>query len=168
MEGTDGLSNKRRLDNEYYIHLIGGNGPNDSMQNLVQGAPEWERAFQDNTDLPDIDDTDLWHAFPVDIPLNRNGGFIVMLNADIAVLRDLNASNMKTETGEVFCKFVDNSEISDPTCPHVSGAVREAARYRFSNRAWLVDFESALRKILNAGYRITSNCIEDLCKLEKL
>jgi hypothetical protein len=104
-------------------------------------------------------------TFGMDFP-ELKGRFIVMLNADIAIVRDLNENNMNSETGEVSCQFVDRSG-NDPTCPHVDGALQEAARYTFNNEAWLIDFEDVLRRMVNAGYVITTNCVDDICKLRR-
>lgn len=164
IDGRNGwVLNNRELDNRYYDELVGGSGPDSSVRSLVQSAPNWKRHFEDNSDLDGFEDVDIWHG----LPEGRDGRVIVMLNADIAVVRDLDEENMNSETGEVSCQFVDRSG-DDPTCPHVDGALQEAARYKFSNRAWLIDFEDVLRQVLNVGYTITSNCIDDLCKLEKL
>jgi hypothetical protein len=164
VEGPHGwVLENRILDNGYYAELIGGNGPNEPVRSLKQRAPNWLRHFESNSDLPEFDDINIWHG----LPEGEKGRVIVMLNADIAIVRDLNESNMNSKTGEVSCKFIDNSG-KDSSCPHVEGALQEAARYRFSNRFWLIDFEDALRKLLNAGYAISNNCIDGLCKLDKV
>jgi Peroxidase len=163
VNGPNGwVINKHRFDNEYYHHLVGGNGPNAKVKDLVQLAPNWTREFENNRDLKDFEDLHLWHGLPPEL----KGRFIVMLNADIAIVRDLNTNNMNSETGEVSCQFVDRSG-NDPTCPHVDGALQEAARYMFNNKAWLLDFQDVLRKLLNAGYVITTNCVDDICKLRR-
>jgi Peroxidase len=156
IDGPNGwVVENRILDNGYYVELVGPSG------NLVQGAPNWKRHFEDNSDLPQAD-LNVWHGLPPAL----NGRFIVMLDSDIAIVRNLNGNNMNSKTGQVSCQFIDRSG-NDPTCPQLSGALQEAARYKFSNRAWLIDFQSVLRKMSNRGYSITSNCIGGLCKLAK-
>ena len=158
--GVDGQNGwvveNRILDNGYYVELVGPSG------NLVQGAPNWKRHFEDNSDLSQIHDLHVWRGLHPDL----DGDHIIMLNADIAIVRNLNGNNLNSKTGKVSCQFVNRSG-NDPTCPQFSGGLQEAARYRFSNRAWLIDFENVLRKMSNRGYAITSNCIGSLCKLTK-
>ena len=163
VDGKDGwLLNNRVCDNEYYVELVGGNGPNDNnIDRLVNGAPNWVRHRESNSDLADFDDQHFW----IGLPEGQDGRIIVMLNADIAIVRDLSDDNMNKNTGRVDCNFVGNSG-SRSTCPHVEGALQEAARYRFSNTAWLNDFEETLQKMLFAGYTLTSDCDDGICKLE--
>ena len=164
VDGSDGwVIHKRRFDNEYYHHLIGGTKASDPIETLVQDAPNWTRLRQLNHDLVGIHDVNIWRGKPPEL----KGGFIVMLNADIAIVRDLNTNNMDPETGKVRCQFVDRSGTSSPTCPMANGALQHAARYTFNNKAWLIDFQSALRRLLNAKYRISSTCFEGICRLVK-
>jgi hypothetical protein len=157
IDGPNGFVTRNRiLDNEYYSELVGDVG------NLVQGAPIWKQHFEDNSDLKKFDDIYVWRRLPPAL----NGSFIVMTNADIAIVRDLSGLNLNPQTGQVNCQFVDKAG-SQPTCPQLNGALDEAARYKFSNRSWLIDFEAVLRKLFNTGYSITSNCMGDLCKLAK-
>lgn len=157
IDGPNGFVTRNRiLDNEYYTELVGDVG------NLVQGAPIWKQHFEDNSDLEKFDDIYVWRRLPPAL----NGSFIVMTDADIAIVRDLSKQNLNPQTGQVNCQFV-NKAGSQPTCPQLNGALDEAARYKFSNRSWLIDFEAALRKMLNAGYSITSDCVGDLCRLVK-
>jgi Peroxidase len=159
IDGPNGFVTENRiLNNEYYAELVG------DMGNLVQGAPVWTQHFEDNSNLNNskIDDVYVWRRNPPAL----KGDFIVMTDADISIVRDLSGKNLNPQTGEVNCQFVDNAG-NKPSCPKLKGALDEAARYKFSNRAWLTDFEAALRKMLNAGYTITSDCLGDLCKLAK-
>lgn len=169
VDGRDGwLLEKRRFDNEYYIELVGGSGPDDSIRNLVDGAPNWRRHFESNSDQADFEDIHVW----LGLPEGFDGRRIIMLNVDIATVRDLNEGNMNMETGEVSCQFVtgrnaDREPDTPDTCPHARGAIREAARYRFDNRAWLRDFEDTCRRMLNNGYTVNENeCFGNVCKLE--
>ena len=163
VHGPDGwVVKSRRFNHEYYKHLVGRSTPDDSVTNLMQLAPLWTSVLEDNSDLPDFDDLHIWHGFAPGL----DGRPLVMLNADIALVRNLNTTNMNSETGEVSCQFVDRAGDL-PTCPHVEGAIQDVARYQFSNEEWLIDFENALRKMLNTGYVITTNCVGDLCELAK-
>lgn len=146
------LLENRRLDNEYYIELVGGTSVNSPLNNLINDAPNWVRHFESNSDLPDFDDHHIWLGTPEGV----DGRLIIMLNADIAIVRDLNDSNMEPD-GEVTCAFVERDFIDDPVCPHVPGALEQAARYRFNNREWLLDFDATLRKMVRNGYDMTSN-----------
>mmetsp|Transcript_16603 Transcript_16603/g.24533 ORF Transcript_16603/g.24533 Transcript_16603/m.24533 type:complete len:184 (+) Transcript_16603:1519-2070(+) len=158
------LLENRRLDNEYYIELVGGTSVRSPLRVLINDAPAWVRHFESNSDLTEFDDHHIW----LGTPEGQEGRIIVMLNADIAVVRDLNDDNMK-EDGEVTCGFVEREFDPDPVCPHAEGALEHAARYRFSNREWLVDFDATLRKMVRNGYDMTANNCEvgnGVCQLE--
>lgn len=156
------LLNNKLLDNEYYIELVGGDGPDDSLENHIQGAPNWLKHFESNSDLADFPDKHVW----IGLPEGTDGRIIIMLNTDIALVRDLNEDNMR-EDGRVNCNFVDRSNTRQPTCPHAAGALEEAVRYRFSNRIWLNDFEDTLVDMLRNGYSIDEDkCNNDFCELQ--
>lgn len=145
------LLENRLLDNEYYIELVGGRSIRSPLNDLINDAPAWVRHFESNSDKPEFDDHHIW----LGTPEGPEGRLIVMLNADIAVVRDLNDDNMD-ESGEVHCAFVERDFISDPVCPHAEGALQRAAEYRFDNALWLRDFSSTLRKMVRNGYRMTT------------
>jgi hypothetical protein len=157
------LLHNELLDNEYYIELVGGDGPNDSLEEHIEGAPNWLRHFESNSDLPDFPDKHVW----IGLPEGTDGRIIIMLNTDIAIVRDLNDDNMDPVTGEVDCNFVDRTNTRDSRCPHAQGALQEAVRYRFSNRAWLNDFEDVIIDMLRNGYTVDdSKCVDGLCELD--
>lgn len=162
IQGKDGwVLDNRILNNEYYAELIGG-GPQSSMNSKINNAPNWKRFFERQDSGSQFDDVGIWHG----LPEGENGRVIVMLNADIALVRDLDSDNMNSETGKVKCQFVERSG-NDPVCPGVSGAINQAAKYKNNNGLWITDFEKVLRKMANAKYKVTSNCIDGLCKLAK-
>ncbi|KAI2508295.1 peroxidase [Fragilaria crotonensis] len=162
IQGKDGwVLDNRIMNNGYYAELIGG-GPQSSMNSKINNAPNWKRFFERQDSGSQFDDVGIWHG----LPEGENGRVIVMLNADMALVRDLDSDNMNSETGKVKCQFVERSG-NDPVCPGVSGAINQAAKYKNNNGLWITDFEKVLRKMANAKYKVTSNCIEGLCKLAK-
>lgn len=83
-----------------------------------------------------------------------------MLNADIALVRNLTNDNMASD-GEVSCAFIDENR-----CPHAADSLDFAAEYRLDNELWLNDFSDVLKRMVNAGYSVTNECILDVCILE--
>mmetsp|Transcript_5660 Transcript_5660/g.6210 ORF Transcript_5660/g.6210 Transcript_5660/m.6210 type:complete len:462 (+) Transcript_5660:123-1508(+) len=157
------LLKNRVLDNEYYIELVGGRSVNSPLDSLINDAPNWVRHFESNIDLDEFDDNFIW----LGTPNGLDGEIIIMLNADIALVRDLNDRNMKPN-GEVSCSFVEREFTPAPVCPHARGALQEAARYRFDNDVWLEDFEVTCKKMMRNGYILTNDdCLDrNLCRLE--
>lgn len=160
VDGENGwVVGQRRLDNEYYVELVGGTSVDSPLSELINDAPTWVRRIQDNDDLRDFDDTAIWIG-------RRSVGEIIMLNADIGLVRHLvEGDNMDDNTGEVSCAFI---ERFGTTCPHFATGLREAARYRFDNDAWLTDFDATLRKMVRNGYDATNNecTTTDVCRLQ--
>lgn len=79
-----------------------------------------------------------WEGFP-------NGEKIVMLNADIAMVRQLHNGN-KAPNGKVACHFVTRGG-SNTRCPMArSDLFAEMVRFRNDNQAFLEDFRDALIK----------------------
>lgn len=100
IDGPNGfVSGNRILDNEYYAELVGDTG------NLAQSAPIWKQHFEDNSDLKKFDDIYVWRRQPPAL----NGSFVVMTDADIAIVRDLSAINLNPQTGQVNCQFVNRA-----------------------------------------------------------
>ncbi len=71
------------LDNDYYHELVGGQGPDASMDELIDRAPPWDRFRINNEDLPGVPNQPAWIAFP---PAFDGSGpvEILMLNADVS------------------------------------------------------------------------------------
>lgn len=81
---------------EYYRELIGGSSRTDSFDTFVNDAPNWKLTVE-RTDANGVPDLHVWTGRP-------GGVKIVMLNADIAMARDLDSTNMD-ENGKVSCNF---------------------------------------------------------------
>ena len=89
------------------------------------------------------------------------------LNTDIALVRQLDSSNMDKSIGRVTCTFEDNTATASlRVCPHVEGALQIAAEYKNDNKAWLRAFEGVLDRMLSNGYKRNS-CSDSICKLSK-
>jgi hypothetical protein len=157
-DGPDGwVVDDLILDNDYYFELVGNPNPNIPFADQVDVAPPWFRDFEDNSDLEDMPDRHVWAAFPQ----GRNGQRILMLNADIALVRNLTEDNM-ADDGEVSCDF-----IGEGRCPHAIGSLEVAAEYRLDNELWLTDFADVLHRMLDHGYVVdnTVDCVVDVCFL---
>ena len=89
-----------------------------------------------------------------------------MLNADIALVRQLDSTN-KAESGFVSCKFVSRAPGAT-LCPVArEGIFSHMVRYRQDNMAFLEDFRDAMVKMTNVGYVVdTDSCdAEGNCRL---
>ena len=140
------------MANNYYKELVVG-GPNDDIEDLINDAPAWRRVIQNGQRH--------WEGRP-------EGTRIIMLNTDIALVRELDDSNMDKNTGRVTCTFEDNTSTDSlPVCPHVEGALQIAAEFGQDNIGWLREFRNVLDRMLTNGYR-RNDCNADVCKLQRL
>lgn len=74
-----------------------------------------------------------------------------MLNSDVAMVRQLDESNVDSETGECLCKFVSRDPTDGPTCPVARMDLFEPmVRYAESNTRFLNDFRDAMIKVRNS------------------
>ncbi|CAB9503274.1 Putative ascorbate peroxidase [Seminavis robusta] len=160
--GFDGpfgwVPNNTRFDNEYYRELV-GEGPTDRFQ--VEWAPQWRQIEINNTELngTDVPNRWQWEGFP-------NGRRVVMLNSDVALVRQLDSANME-ESGFVSCKFVSRAP-GESVCPASRNIIfSEMVRYRNNNTVFLEDFRDAMVKMTNVGYTVDGgSCDEDgICRL---
>ena len=162
-DGPNGwLLNNELFDNEYYAELVGGTSINDPLDVLINTAPGWQRNLERNGDLPDQPNRFIWTGFP-------GGTKIIMLNSDIAIVRDLNEENMVMEDGRsqirgtVLCDFVGPSR-----CPHAAMSFQFAAEYTFDNLLWLRDFRDVMDKMTTKGYDADMTCpLFDVCPMSQ-
>jgi Peroxidase len=152
IDGSNGWNiNNDVMANGYYNELVRGN-PNDSVQDLVNNAPAWRRILENGVRF--------WVGFP-------QGTRIIMLNTDIALVRNLDDSNFDKSIGRATCTFEDSTATSSvPVCPHVEGALQIAAEFQNDNLGWLRAFRSVLDRMLTNGYQ-RPDCQDDICKLRK-
>lgn len=133
------------LDVEYYKELIGGASPGVSTQVMIQQAPPWTRRRERNDGNPNCNDQFIWAAFPRANQRNRN---IVMLNSDVALIRQIDTEDMFPERdGRIRCSF-QGANACGP-----SRGMRQAAIYKHDEMMWLRDFRDVLNKMLEHGYR---------------
>lgn len=154
IDGPNGwvLDNKV-LNNQYYGELVGGQNPNDPIDVLINDAPAWRRAIENTVRH--------WVGSP-------GGVKIVMLNTDIALVRNLDSSNMDKSIGRVTCAFEDNTARAAgiSVCPHVDGALQTAAEFFHDNIKWLRAFRDVLDRMMTNKYKRNS-CNDKICKLSK-
>lgn len=144
-----------RLDNDYYFELVGNPDPDIPADEQIDIAPPWFRSFEDNSDLEDIPDRNVWEAFPE----GREGQRILMLNADVALVRELTDENMDKD-GRVSCGF-----IREGRCPHAARSLEFAVEYRLNNNLWLRDFQDVFQRMLINGYTESDKCFNGVCRL---
>ena len=156
------------IPSRYQWERGGGGGPPPGNGPPPPGNGGNNRGLQGNNDPPP--------------PPPPQGGNIIMLNSDIALVRDLSSDNednnqqyIDSVTGEVDgcdfrCRGNNNnvellgceSQRNPPACPLARMTLAIAAEYKFDNTLWVHDFESVLIKMVNNGYTYddnnTNNC----------
>jgi len=152
------VPNNQRFDNQYYQELVGaGSNP----VGHIEGAPQWRQATVNNTDLG-LPDRFQWEGFP-------GGRKVVMLNSDVAMVRQLDDSNKHPTTGQVFCKFVEKDPTSVPRCPRARmDLFGPMVDYRQDNQSFLNDFRDAMIKMTDVGYQPRDCDAEGMCQLERI
>jgi hypothetical protein len=178
-DGPEGwLNNNRALTNGYYDRLVGGESTDATDEELTD-APNWTVEFINNDNLEDINNNAVPSRFQwFHEPPNNNGQKTIMLNSDIALVRDLSSDNednneqyLNGETGEVTgCQFKcrgpgcnNPNNPTPPVCPLARITLQIAAEYKFDNELWINDFEAVLIKMLKNGYEYNDDedCNED-------
>jgi hypothetical protein len=156
------------LGNEYYAGIVGGNnGTSDSLQTKLN-APNWGLNFVNNSDIPNVPNRYQWQR-----PNQNSTTFELMLNSDIALVRDLTAY-LDTATGEVKCTFLcqnGNCSVPNkgaPACPYANATLDFAAKYKNNSLLWLNDFKNAFSRMLVQGYDTSAGCSSVICSLTKL
>lgn len=121
------------LDNEYYRQLVGGGNGNDEDTDIeiLADGPNWNQVEVDSGDVNRFQ----WNR-------GRGGGQLLMLNADIAVVRDLEGQHVD---GEASCSFRNGNR-----CP-LADTLTKAGIYRGNNEVWLADFKDAMYIMLEKG-----------------
>jgi hypothetical protein len=91
----------------------------------------------------------------------------MQLNADIALVRNLDDSNYDKSIGRASCTFEDSTATNDvPVCPHVSGALQVAAEFKTDQGKWLNEFRDVMDRMIHNGYSRPS-CGDSVCKLNR-
>jgi len=155
-DGPNGwVPNNTRFDNQYYEELV---GEGDSLEAQMEGAPQWRQTQVINNETELLDRWQ-WVGFP-------QGRQVIMLNADIALVRQLDDQNIDAD-GKAGCKFVERAPFDVPECPVARSSVySHMVDYRNDNKVFLEDFRAAMEKMVNVGYTIGNDCDEDgNCKL---
>lgn len=104
---------------------------------------------------PNISYLSFFHHHNVNLP-----DHFVMLNADIALVRDLSGF-IGNEDGQVSqCNF-----RAAPRCPHAVETFDIAAEYKHDNVKFLEDFQSVFTKMIEAGSDTSQGCSLPPCPL---
>ena len=147
------VRNNEVLDNAYYDDIVGQ--PNDLIN-----APGWNQERINNNNLPGIPDRFQWVR-------GNNNNDIVMLNVDIALVRDF--SDDIDSSGEVSCRFGNNNNNNNrcPVTGRTSETIEFAGDFRASNALWLEDFRDVMGEMTVHGYS-APRCPSPPCKLLSL
>eukprot|EP00984_Skeletonema_dohrnii_P008222 scaffold3016_cov114-Skeletonema_dohrnii-CCMP3373.AAC.1 len=139
------LGNTFSLNNAYYDGLMGGASDLDDFETLMESA-DWEQVYVNNED---IGTPNRWEYERGVDP------HFVMLNADIALVRDL-SEGLIGEEGEVSecqvrCGRRNGNGCALPRCPYAEDTWEAVKTYKFDNEEFLADFEVAFKKMLTTG-----------------
>mmetsp|Transcript_30181 Transcript_30181/g.65163 ORF Transcript_30181/g.65163 Transcript_30181/m.65163 type:complete len:1030 (+) Transcript_30181:308-3397(+) len=167
--GVNGwVGNTRLLANDYYDSIVGAtasladcdtsaNSVDDCVNDL-KNSNRWEQVFVENSE-PEFSTPDRWEW-----ERGTNPDHFVMVNSDIALVRDLNG--LMTDDGEVStCQWKCNrNNCALPACPHAPETIGVAAEYASDNGLFLEDFESAFKTMLAHGqYDTSAGCASPPC-----
>ncbi len=130
------------LDNTYYVELVGAGA---SLDDRVQGSLNWTLSEVNNSDLVGIPNRFEWTQ-------NK----LVMLNADIALVRDF--SGYINKKGKVNCTFLGGN-----ACPVAVDTMDQMTVYRNNGTLWLEDFRDVLSYMLEFPYNTSGGCDKELC-----
>lgn len=176
--GFDGaagwVNNPARLSNGYYNMICAPPGREGAISDFESAmfAPAWDLEFIDNSETsfgtPDryqwFHQKDANRDDAEDINLEK----LLMLNADIALVRDLEG-HLQPNGNVPTCQFrCLNNACRDntlPRCPHAVQTFDTVVEYEADNLLWLNDFSAAFRKMLIRGYSPVENCTEIPCSL---
>lgn len=137
------------LDQGYFIELAGSGG------DPVQNAPNLQQVLHSNSNLNGIPDR--WQY-----EVTVNGVRLVMLNSDVAMVRNLIEGVNLDGNGRVSCNFKGNNQCSSntPFMPFIE-------RYRRDVQGWLNDYRNALNIMIENGYRRPRTCgTNEVCVLQ--
>ena len=128
-------------DNDYYAQIVGNpvlaNGPNwTQIQVQPSNLFQWIRGGGGGGGGGGGDGGGGGGGVP-----------LIMLNADIALVRDLGVDNDLQSDGRALCTF---RQPLATRCP-LSETLTSAGIYRNDNAAWLADFKEALNIMLEKG-----------------
>jgi hypothetical protein len=168
--GFDGehgwVNNPNRLANGYYNMIV---APLPGREDAII-APDWNIELVDNSDLGTsnkyqwIHQKDPNREDANDINLE----IIIMLNSDIALVRDLEG-HLEEDGNVQTCQFRCLNNVcrpgEPPRCPHAQQTFDFAREYEDDNLLWLNDFSAAFRKMLIRGYDHESTCSDFPCTL---
>jgi len=157
------------LNNEYYALLVGtiqGRRPSDTSLTIkMHEAHFWGKAVQDNTDLQNssIPNRFVWTRRSSASSEDRSP--LIMLNSDIALVRDLQGLMDESRDFTVACDFLDTNERGDgdglgkrrnlqAICPHAAQTMDIVADFKLNNTQFLWEFRAALTKLFATGYAL--------------
>jgi catalase (peroxidase I) len=137
-----------RLDNGYYFELLGTDDP-------IESAPDWTQVEQNNQNLQGIPNRMQWEVSVDETKL-------VMLNSDVALVREIDENINMQMDGRVDCTFKGPN-----ACPTAPATMGHMIRYRNSGERFLTDFRDALQLMIDNGYSKGSNCpAGQVCQLQ--
>ena len=119
-------------DNEYYAQIVGNP--------VLADGPNWTQI--------QVQPSNLFQWIRGNGGGGGGGGVpLFMLNADIALVRDLGVENDLQADGRALCTF--RNPIAN-RCP-LSETLTSAGIYRNNNAVWLADFKDALNIMIEKG-----------------
>lgn len=156
------LGNTNNLDNNYYDALVGGASESDTFEALMESA-DWEQVYVSNEEF----------GTPNRWEYERGvDPHFVMLNADIALVRDLSGlvedDEGKVSTCQIRCGRRNGTGCALPRCPHAADTWDAVVMYKFDNEQFLADFEAAFKKMLTTGADTSAGCVSSPCSVPSI
>jgi len=156
------LRNTNELDNNYYDFLVGGASESDTFEALMESA-DWEQVYVNNEEI----------GMPNRWEYERGvDPHFVMLNADIALVRDLSGlvedDEGKVSSCQIRCGRHNGNGCALPRCPHATETWDAVVTYKFDNEQFLADFEKAFNKILTTGVDTSAGCVSPPCSVPSI
>lgn len=160
-QGENGwVNNNKRLTNGYYNMIVAPTpGREDAISDFEAAmfAPAWDIELVDNSNIGRANKYQWTHQKDPnrEDAENINLEKIIMLNADIALVRDLEG-HLEEDGNVQTCQFRCLNNIcrpgTPPRCPHAQQTFEFAREYESDNLLWLNDFSAVFRKMLIQGY----------------
>ena len=162
-DGSSWVDQRHVLNNEYYKLLVGG-GRSSTLHYKVNDAKFWSKEFLNNEGISSIAGGRVPNRFMWTRRgrATEEGGDeekpLIMTNADIALVRDLETELDADGSGKVKCGFAVQDDMPEPVhgrCPAAKETIHLMSEFKYNNTLWLVEFEHVLRKMFMYGYTVS-------------
>lgn len=146
--GTGWDATPNLLDNGYFFELVGRHEMGANVSLAYTNSLNWRHIFINNTNVLEFPDRHQWSFGRVADGDENN---LVMLNADIALVRDF--SGKMGPDGKVDCAFKIGTSLSPSLCPIAVETFDHVLNYKTNGRVWLEDFRDVFEYMLEFPFK---------------